>query len=334
VRPTELPDPLHIAFDGFSPPETDLSDPVFASIVGQEEFDEPLLATSRLFVEFDEPVRLDPERSGLIWEIPPAATGWAIRWRAPLVSLAFHLLPVAVVLLLPLLVVEPPPPIPVQLVLEPPPPPPSPPPAPAPKPRPPPPPPKMEVGRLASVDMGAIKQTDTLGRAADPVTPPAAGEQQPTPSETEKPPQPAPSPQPTPPKEQKSAFAMPKPSAANVPHHAETPHEAPHSAKYPGPAATRDEYFAYLVALTRRHIDLLPRGLASEHQGETALSIAVADNGTVERITVMRSSGSSELDEKVISMVRAVGRFPPLPQWFQGEVMDMEFRVGFPVSYE
>jgi hypothetical protein len=35
-----------------------------------------------------------------------------------------------------------------------------------------------------------------------------------------------------------------------------------------------------------------------------------------------------------VAMVRAVGHFPPLPQWFQGQVMDMDFRVGFPLALE
>jgi TonB family protein len=323
---TELPDTIRIAFDGFLPPEAGHPEPVFAGIGGLEDFDEPSLATTSFFVEFDEPMRLDSGRSGLIWEVPPVVAEWAMRWRAPLVSLAFHLLPVVMIALLPLLMVEPPPPIPVQLIFEQPP--------PAPKPQPQQPPPKMVPGRLASIDMGAVKEIDTLGRTADPVAPPTAGEQQPTPSEADKPPLPEPTPKPTPPKEQKSVFALPKPSGANVPHREETPHEAPHTAKYPGPAATRDEYFAYLVALTRQHINLLPHGLAAELHGETVLSIAVLDNGTVQHIAIMRSSGNSELDERVVAMVRAVGRFPPLPQWYQEEVMEMAFRVGFPLESE
>ena len=61
---------------------------------------EPSLAATPFFIEFDEPPRLDPERSGLIWELPPAVAEWAVRWRAPLVSLAFHLLPVVAIIFL------------------------------------------------------------------------------------------------------------------------------------------------------------------------------------------------------------------------------------------
>ena len=33
-------------------------------------------------------------------------------------------------------------------------------------------------------------------------------------------------------------------------------------------------------------------------------------------------------------MIRAVGRFPPLPQWFQAPSMRLEFRLQFPEALE
>ena len=113
-----------------------------------------------------------------------------------------------------------------------------------------------------------------------------------------------------------------------------TPHEAARSAHFAGPTATRDEYFAHLVTLTQQHVDLLPRALAHQLHGETALSIQVQDNGTVLRIAIAQSCGDPDLDQRVVMMVKAVGRFPPLPQWFQGNVMDMDFRVSFPLAVE
>lgn len=325
MRPTELPDTIRIAFDGFLPSETGHPEPVFAGIAGLEEIDEPLLATSLLLVEFDEPARLDPERSGLIWEVPPLVAEWAMRWRAPLVSLAFHLLPVAMIMLSPLLVVEPSPPIPVQLVFEPPPPPPPPPP-PATKPQPQPPPPKMEVGRLASVDMGAIKETDTLGRTADPVQPPAAGEQQPTPSEADTTATPTPSPKPTPPrKEQKLAFQLQMPSGANVPRRDATPREAPRSAKYPGPAATQDEYLAYVNAVIEQHLGTLPLLVTLARNGKLVLAIHVLDNGAIENVRLLQSSGNPEADMKIADTISSIHKFPPIPQWFQGSAVWLDF---------
>ncbi len=326
---------LTATFDTF---EAIIGDRVVDDAAADSERCEPKLAALPLFVEFGEPARLDPERAGLIWEVRTAAQ-WAIQLRSPLVSLAFHLLPLLIVLLLPLIMTEPPAPIPVQLVFEPPPPPPPPPP-PQPQPQPPQPEPKMETGRLASVDMGVVKPDMDLGRAADPVPQPAAGAPQQTPTETQTaatttpPPPPLPMPKPVPPKEHHSAIQLPKPSGANVPHHEEVPREAQHSAHYPGTAATRDEYFAYLVTLTQRHIDVLPQALAHQRHGETALSIQVQSNGSVLGITVVQSCGDAELDQRVVAMVRAVGRFPPLPQWFQGEAMDMVFRVNFPLMLQ
>jgi periplasmic protein TonB len=337
VRPTELPDTIRIAFSGFSPQEFDEPEPVFADIIGLEDFDEPVLATSDLIVEFDEPARLDPKRSGLIWEIPPAVAVWAIRWRAPVAALALHLLPLVAIILMPLLLVEPPPPIPVQLVFEQPPPPPPPPPQPqqAP-PKPQPPPPKMETGRLSSVDMGVVKPDLQLGRSTDPVQQPSAAPRQPDPAETETatqtPPPPVPVQKPPPPQQQKSAFLLPlpKPSGANVPRHEEVPHEAPHSARYAGMASTRDEYLAYLVSLTRQHIGLLPMSFIGDRRGETVISVTVYDNGGIGPIGIIRSSGYPDVDGRIEQMVRAVGKFPPLPQWYQGDAVQLELTLKFP----
>ncbi|HWB51133.1 MAG TPA: TonB C-terminal domain-containing protein [Stellaceae bacterium] len=295
---------------------------------------EPSLAASPFFIEFDEPTRLDPERAGLIWELVPASAR-SFELRSPLASLAFHLLPVLVMILLPLMVVEPPPPIPVQLVFEPPPPPPPPPPAPEPQQQqqPPPPQPKLESGRLSSVDMGMVKPNLDLGRAPDPLQLPSAGDPQQNPAETQTaaavPPPPVPLPKPAPPKE-KAPFQLPKPSGASVPHHEETPHAAVHSARVPGMSATRDEYLAYLVTLTRQHINLLPMSMVGDRRGETIISVVVYENGRIGPLGILRSSGYPDIDQRIEAMVAAVGKFPPLPQWYQGKVVQLELTLRFP----
>jgi TonB family protein len=340
-------DLLDIAPGDIAPSEDDRVDPI---AIGHERaregttdddlVPEPTLAVTPFFIEFNEPPVLDPERSGLIWELQQA-TDRTIGRLAPLVALLLHMLPAITIVLLPLLMVEPPPPIPVQLVFEQPAPAPPPPPPPAPEPKPQPKPqqqPKMEVGRLASVDMGAVKPSTSLGRTADPVQQPSAGQQQPNPTDTETasatPPPPVPMPKPSPPKERSTAFQLPKPSGANVPHREETPHEAPHSSRYAGPAATRDEYLAYLVSLTRQHIGLLPMSFIGDRRGETVLSLVIHDNGAIGPMTILQSSGYPDIDRRVQEMVAAVGRAPPLPQWFQGDAMELEFRIKFPEALE
>lgn len=299
-----------------------------------EDRPEPSLAATPFFIEFDEPTRLDPERSGLTWELPPMVSR-AIELRSPMVALLLHLLPIIGIVVFPLLMVEPPPPIPVQLVFEEPPPPP-----PPPQQQPPKPPPKFEVpprGPLSSVDQGVVKPPD-LGRTPDPMPNPAAGPQQQNPSETqtasaaEAPP--VPQPKPTPPKEHSAAFQLPKPSGAQTPHHEQTPREAQHYARYAGPAATRDEYLAYLVSLTRQHINLLPMSFVAGRSGETVISVTVYDNGQIGPLGVIRSSGYPDIDQRIEQMVAAVGKFPPLPQWYQGDAVQLELTLKFPEALE
>ena len=321
--PSELPDTIDIALDRREVPED-----------GRPE---PMLASVPFFVEFDEPARLDPERVGLLWELPPQ---WSnpIRARGPLTSLLIHLLPLLTIIAWPHPAMELPRVIPVQLVLETPPPPEPAPPETAPK----------QSARLASDDFGEVKPPQPNPSTSS--APPAAGEKQPRAADmpqqtalvaqppppppqiaplTVPPPPPVPPPKPTPPKEM-AALKLPKPAGAPVQQHDETPHPSPRTAHYPGPAASRDEYFAYLRALTLQHLDLIPRSVVGDRRGETVLSVQIHDNGTVSHISVLRSSGWTDLDERVERMVAAVGRFPPLPQWFQGNVMEVELFVNFP----
>ena len=298
---------------------------------------EPSLAATPFFIEFDEPARLDPERSGLIWDLPPMVRR-AIELRSPLIALLFHLLPMIGIVVFPLLMVEPPAPIPVQLVFEQPPPPP---PPPRPQPRQPPkPPPKFEVpphGPLSSVDRGVVKPPD-LGRTPDPVPMPSAGPQQQAPSETQTATAelapPVPLPKPAPPKAHQPAFQLPKPSGAQTPRREETPREAQHYAHYAGPASTRDEYLAYLVSLTRQHINLLPMSFVAGRSGETVISVTVYDNGQIGPLGVIRSSGYPDIDQRIEQMVAAVGKFPPLPQWYQGDAVQLELTLKFPEALE
>ena len=60
----------------------------------------------------------------------------------------------------------------------------------------------------------------------------------------------------------------------------------------------------------------------------------VMDDGRVAMLSVGLSSGYPDIDERVEQIIRAVGRFPPLPQWFQGSVMRLEFRLRFPEALE
>jgi TonB family protein len=69
-------------------------------------------------------------------------------------------------------------------------------------------------------------------------------------------------------------------------------------------------------------------------RGETVIDILVLDNGTVATLKVGQSSGYPDIDRQVQAMIHAVGRFPPLPQWFQGPAMRLEFKIKFPEALE
>lgn len=293
---------------------------------------------------------LDPARATEERQRPSVSSRQQNRPFGPLVSLAVHLSPL--LLLLSWNWSTPPAetaaPIPIQLVLEEPPPPPPPPPAPKPEKEPP-------RGRLASKDMGSpeAKPDPASTEAAEPQT-------EPPPVETQMaavtpPPKPPPPPDlvsalpaPTPPPEPPIVPPEPAPSVA-VPEPKPNPPAKPpppkrqakqtaaawplplrqRTTRYPGPEASRDEYFAYCESLIRRYHDMLSPALLAGRSGVVRILIVVLGDGTISRVAIMRDSGYRDIDVRAQQMVVAVGRFPPLPQRFQQPALEMGYILPF-----
>src|SRR5271168_298731 len=266
---------------------------------------------------------------------------WWARLRGPVGSLLLHLLPL-------LLLIDwqfsPPaetPPVTVQLVMEPPPPPApevKPPPVPQPKPTPPPP-----RGRLASEDLGDPEAKEVDKPKGDPPAAEKPAKDETPPAETKPPekpqqvaavaPPPLPAARPDAPKPDPIPKPAPKPTPAahRVPRPMEDPaNMAPRRGRFPGPAATRDEYLAYMHSLIRQHYNLLSPATLGERRGMTVVEFVVLDDGKIALVKIRRSSGFPDIDSRVAEMISAVGHFPPLPQWFQGLAMPFEFGFPFP----
>jgi TonB family protein len=127
-------------------------------------------------------------------------------------------------------------------------------------------------------------------------------------------PQPKPKPPPLPP-----AKEAERPAAMSL-----------HQAKIPGPSATRDEYVNYCFMLIQRHAGLLSPMAIGNRRGEAVIVFEVHDDGRISAIEVGQSSGYPDIDHRVEEMVAAVGRFPPLPQWFQGDAFHFTLTQIFP----
>ncbi len=332
---TEAFDLLGISIGDIRPVEDDRFDSVRIVIDRNPkiaaDLPEPAFSLAPVLVEFDEPARLDPKRIGLTWEIPaPVRKG--LRPLSPVGALLLHLLPFLLLVTWPTTANEGPALVPIQLVIQEPPPPP---PAPAPEaPQPSKPP---DPGKLASEDMGDINPK-MVGKAADPAQP-ASAPKPPEPTEAQTaaaaipaPVPPPPPPKPVPPKE-RPAVQLPKASTA-APVKPPDPQEAARAAKYSGPTASRDEYLAYLVTLTRQHLDLLPMSVVGTRRGETMISVAVQLDGTISHISIARPSAYPDIDKRIAAMVAAVQKFPPVPQWFQGNTLELQLRMRFPDAIE
>ena len=302
---------------------------------------EPTLTGAQRLLSPD-PLRLDPPE-----RLTPIADRERARWLGPIGSLALHLLPLLLLIEWP---IEPLPdatPIPVQLVLEPPP------PEKVLKPVPPPPPFRPPpAGRIASEDLGDTEAKEAKREASNP---PAAKDVAPEVKPSEAPPSTAEAVPPPPPEKTEPSPETPQQTAAIVPppppekppppkpqpkptqtarpvlHWEEEPqHTATHRAKYPGPAATRDEYLAYVHSLIRQHYNMLPLEMIGGRRGEAQIEFVVLDDGTIAMIRVRQSSGWPDIDARVEMMIAAVRHVPPLPQWFQGPSMALVLNLPFP----
>jgi protein TonB len=291
--------------------------------------------------------RLDPEHAvAQTGSGPSAPVESRRRGVSPglLLSLALHLLPLLLLVRWSGAPVEVPTPIPVRLVMEQPP---SPPPEPAAHPElPAKPPPEPPEGRLASEEVEAPADKPTDPPAPQPPEPQADPEPGPQ-AKTEATPELRQAASLVPPQSQPTlldheALALAAPSVEPLPEKpappAASPKPAPRSrptqreAAITGPPAARDEYLAYLVTLVRPYLRLLPPELLQGRRGTTSLAIRVLGDGTIARITVAQSSGYPDIDARVVQIIAAVGRFPPLPSWIDQPSWDINFHLRFPFT--
>ena len=94
------------------------------------------------------------------------------------------------------------------------------------------------------------------------------------------------------------------------------------------------DYFARLVSMTRGHLDLLPVSFLAGRHGQTVLTVAVAEDGTIGKIAVKHSSGYADIDSRIEQVVAAVGRFPPPPGWLRRPIVELDFNLSFPEALQ
>ena len=324
LRPDDLLELFEIDRTATAAPEGARPEPALIAAPGLAEFDEP---------ERPDPGRLDDRRAIAEPGKPRPAPRRTALPLGIIGSLGVHLLPLLVLIHWTSAPAEIAAPIPVQLVVEEPPPP-APPPPPLKAEKPPPP------GRLASDDFGDPK-AEPARPAADPPGETVPEETQiaalpppkpmPPPELVSALPKPAPSPEPAaPPEEPKPTSLVDAPvKMAAVGRLGPNPRPAPR-AQNPGPAATRDAYLAYCMSLIRGHLGSLSPAFLGGRRGAAILHIQVLGDGTIAHIAVAQPSPHPDIDARIEQAVAAVGRFPPVPQWFQGPRISLTLHLSYP----
>jgi periplasmic protein TonB len=322
LRPDDLLELFEIDRTATAAPEGARPEPALIAAPGLAEFDEP---------ERPDPGRLDDRRAIAEPGKPRPAPRRTALPLGIVGSLGVHLLPLLVLIHWTSAPAEIAAPIPVQLVVEEPP---APPPPPLKAEKPPPP------GRLASDDFGDPKAqlarptADSPGETLTEETRIAAlppPKPMPPPELVSALPKPAPSLESTaPPEEPKPNSLVDAPvKMAAVGRLGPNPRSVPR-AQNPGPAATRDAYLAYCMSLIRGHLGSLSAAFLGGRRGAATLHIQVLGDGTIAHIAVAQPSPHPDIDARIEQAVAAVGRFPPVPQWFQGPRISLTLHLSYP----
>ena len=66
----------------------------------------------------------------------------------------------------------------------------------------------------------------------------------------------------------------------------------------------------------------------------TIVTVALLADGTISDLSIARSSGYADIDQRIEAMVAAVQKFPPVPQWFQGHSLELQLTLRFPEALE
>jgi protein TonB len=64
-------------------------------------------------------------------------------------------------------------------------------------------------------------------------------------------------------------------------------------------------------------------------QGRLSLEFAIASNGQLERLRILRSSGSQVLDDEALRAIKAASPFPPIPPWIKSNLLSISASMEY-----
>ncbi|HHB11969.1 MAG TPA: energy transducer TonB [Chromatiales bacterium] len=98
----------------------------------------------------------------------------------------------------------------------------------------------------------------------------------------------------------------------------------------PGPDPLLEaEYLAGLRAAIMRHHYYPTRARRRHEEGRVRVAFLLRQDGRIEGLRVVASSGSRALDRAALRCVRAVGRYRPIPEVLDREQWPLEINIDF-----
>lgn len=91
----------------------------------------------------------------------------------------------------------------------------------------------------------------------------------------------------------------------------------------------RRRYLAALGPLLRKHLVYPPAAQSRGLEGQALVSLRIARDGSVQALTIRRSSGEPLLDDSALATVRRAAPLPPLPAGLPEAALDVNVPLSF-----
>jgi|GEM_PF-3806843 len=95
---------------------------------------------------------------------------------------------------------------------------------------------------------------------------------------------------------------------------------------------TRTSYLSELRNFIERHKSYPPQARTLGHEGQAEIRFSILSDGTLSSIELMRSSGSSILDQAALSLLQRVQKLSPIPAELRMTQLDLVLPIQYSLN--
>jgi protein TonB len=96
--------------------------------------------------------------------------------------------------------------------------------------------------------------------------------------------------------------------------------------------STRTTYLSELRNFIERHKSYPPQARTLGHEGQAEIRFSILSDGTLASIELMKSSGSSILDQAALSLLQRVQKLSPIPAELKLSQLDLVLPIQYSLN--